>query len=248
MINFVKQSFKETAIKDFNLCFFVSLILLSLYSNTSTYLPDKNQYWHLYAIIPTFNGIFTAIIIVALNRYFARKNYIRHYYIADTSNLIIVSFIAGFLSLYVILDELGTYIISAIIIYITIINVRLFINKISLLLKPNTMATPADLGEFANFFINMVITFTVINLCINTIHNSLDIGPAFNFGSGITAIFDAVYFSIITMTTVGYGQIVPHTAISRIVVSAECLTSYLLLGIMIGIINRGITTPPSSSK
>ena len=107
------------------------------------------------------------------------------------------------------------------------------------------MATPNDLGEFAAFFINLVITFTIINLCANTIHNDFNLESAFNFGHGLIAIIDAVYFSIITMTTVGYGQIVPHTAIARIIVSVECLTSYLMLGMMIGIINRGINFPSS---
>ena len=240
MIKLIQKSLKDIFIQDFNMCFFVSLMLLSLYPNTSHILTEQTQARFLYLIIPSFNGIFTALIVVALNRYFALKNYIRHYYTPDIGKLTLVAFIAGFCSLYVTLTDFGTYVISAFIIYIAIVNIRIFIDKISTLLRPNVMATPADLGEFANFFINLIITFTVINLCANTVHNTLNIGPAFNFGTGITAIIDAVYFSIITMTTVGYGQIVPHTAIARIIVSVECLTSYLMLGIMIGIITRGI--------
>lgn len=236
----MQKSIRDIFIQDFNMCFFVSLMLLSLYPNTSHILTEQTQDWFLYLIIPSFNGIFTALIVVALNRYFALKNYIRRYYTPDIGKLTLVAFIAGFCSLYVTLTDFGTYVISAFIIYIAVLNIRIFIDKISSLLRPNVMATPSDLGEFANFFINLIITFTVINLCANTVHNTLNIGPAFNFGTGITAIIDAVYFSIITMTTVGYGQIVPHTAIARIIVSVECLTSYLMLGIMIGIITRGI--------
>lgn len=227
-------------IQDFNLCFFVSLLLLSLYPNPAQGLADDTQIWFLYLIIPIFNGLFTALIVVALNRWFAHRNYIRRYYTPDIGKLAFVAFCAGFLSLYVALADAATYLICTLIIYIAIINVRLFAAEITALLRPNTMATPADLGTFANFFINLIITFAVINLTANTVHNVLNIGPAFNFGRGVTAIIDAVYFSIITMTTVGYGQIVPHTAVARILVSVECLTSYLMLGIMIGIITRGI--------
>ena len=235
-----EKSLKDIAVQDFNMCFFVSLMLLSLYPDTSKILSENSRFWFLHFIIPSVNGVFTALIMIALNRYFAIKNYIRHYYTPDIGKLAIVSFAAGFCSLYVTFNDAGTYLISAGIVYIAAANIRIFANKISALLRPNVMATPADLGEFANFFINLMITFAVINLCADTIHNALNICPAFNFGSGITAIIDAVYFSIITMTTVGYGEIVPHTAFARIIVSAECLTSYLMLGIMIGIITRGI--------
>ena len=56
----------------------------------------------------------------------------------------------------------------------------------------------------------------------------------------MNALFNGVYFSIITMTTVGYGDIYPQTTLARVIVGIECLTSYILLGIMIGIISRGV--------
>ncbi len=241
-------SLKEIFIKEFNMCFFISLMLLSLYPDTNSIIQQQYRHHFSYIIQPIFNGLLTSIIVFSLNRYLAKKNYINSYYTTDVRKLMIVAFSAGFLSLYVSLINIGTYIISIFIIYIAIINIHRFADKISQLLKPNTMATPNDLGEFATFFINLIITFTIINLCANTIHNDFNLEPAFNFGHGLIAIIDAVYFSIITMTTVGYGQIVPHTAIARIIVSVECLTSYLMLGMMIGIINRGINFPSTNQK
>ena len=70
-----------------------------------------------------------------------------------------------------------------------------------------------------------------------------NIDMAFNFGTDIEGILDAIYFVLITMTTVGYGDIYPHTSLARIIVGLECLTSYILLGIMIGIISRGVKFP-----
>ena len=108
------------------------------------------------------------------------------------------------------------------------------------MLSPDSKATVRDLAEFAVFFINLVIAFTVINVSLNTIHNSLGLPLAFNLGNGMNALFNGVYYSIITMTTVGYGDIYPQNTLARIIVSMECLTSYILLGIMIGIICRGV--------
>lgn len=244
MRRIISKTFTQIFVRDFNMCFFISFFLLSLYPDPNSVFSkyeSHEQNAFLYLFVPSFNGLFTALVTLILNNYFAKKNYTSIYYTSDKTKLAIVAFIAGFTSLYLSISELGTYIVSAIIIYISYINVKDFAAKISLLLAPNKMATPQDLGEFANFFINLIITFTIINLSINTIHSSLSLDKAFNFGQGISSIVDAWYFSIITMTTVGYGDIIPQNVIARIVVGFECLTSYVMLGIMIGIITRGIT-------
>lgn len=238
---FNPQSFFPILLSNFNLCFFLSMIILSLLPNPELFMHKyPHQIWFLYIVIPAINGLLTVLVSLALNRYFARRNYTRRYYTQDTNSLIQVAFIAGFSSLYLSLSSWGTLVVSAAIIYIAFWSVKSFAGQITALLEPDKMATAEDLSEFANFFINLIITFTVVNLSIDTIHSSFNPGHAFNFGSGISGIIDALYFSVITMTTVGYGHIIPDSVIARIAVSFECLTSYIMLGIMIGIIGRGI--------
>lgn len=238
---FNKKSFFHILLGNFNLCFFVSLVILSLLPNPEIFMHKyPAQKWFLYLVIPAINGMLTTLISLGLNRYFAKKNYTRKYYTQDTHSLIQVSFLAGFSSLYLSFSNLGTLLISLSIIYIAFLNVRDFAGRITALLEPDKKASAEDLSEFANFFISLIITFTVVNLSINMLHTSFSTSQAFNFASGIKGIFDALYFSIITMTTVGYGHIIPSTVIARIAVSFECLTSYIMLGIMIGIIGRGI--------
>lgn len=236
------ENLKQIFIRDFNLCFLVSLCILTLYPEPSlTLRQDGQNGWFLFLIIPIYNGLFTALITAFLNRYFSKKNYTQRYYVADKQALAIVAFIAGFLSIYITTSSLGTYLISIMIIYIAFLNVRDFSDKLAALLAPNTLATTKDLGEFANFFINLVITFAVVNLSVNTIHSNFKFDQAFNFGDGLSGIIDALYFSVITMTTLGYGDIFPHTVVARVIVAFECLTGYLMFGIMIGIITRGIS-------
>lgn len=238
---FNPKSFFPILLSNFNLCFFLSLIILSLLPNPELFMHRyPNQKWFLYLVIPGINGLLTVLISLGLNRYFAKRNYTKRYYTQDTNSLLLVAFSAGFSSLYLSLSSIGTLIISIAVVCLAFWSVKSFAGRISALLEPDKMATAEDLSEFANFFINLIITFTVVNLSINTIHNSFNPGQAFNFGTGIRGIIDALYFSIITMTTVGYGHIIPDSVIARIAVSLECLTSYIMLGIMIGIIGRGI--------
>ena len=236
------QNFSNVFLKSFNLCIFVSMVLLAFHHRIPWYnLPGVSDIWQYYLIIPAVNSLMTGIICVLLYHYFSTRKYTAYSF--EHSNkwaLFFTGCIAGTLCIYIALNEAATYIISAIIIYGAYHNIKIFISKLSAMLEPNQNATTADLAGFAIFFINLLITFTVINISLNTIHISLGTDMAFNFEPGIGGILDAIYFGIITMTTVGYGDIYPHSSAARAVVSIECLTSYLLLGIMIAIIGRGI--------
>lgn len=172
-------------------------------------------------------------------------------YTFNTENkpaLFLTGFIAGIACIYIVLDELTTYAITALIVYAAYINIKSFAGKLSGLLAPDERASTRDLSEFTSFFINLLITFSVINLSLNTIHISLGTQIAFNFSEGVQGILDAIYFGLITMTTVGYGDIYPHSSVARAVVGLECLTSYVLLGIMIGIVSRGVDFGSKASK
>ncbi len=236
------QNFRNVFLKSFNLCIFVSMVLLAFHHRIPWYnLPGVSDIWQYYLIIPGINSIMTGFVCVLLYYYFATRQYTTYSF--ERSNkwaLFFTGCIAGVLCIYIALNEIATYLISFLIIYGAYHNIKIFISRLSAMLEPEKNATTADLADFAAFFINLLITFTVINISLNTIHISLGTDIAFNFEPGIGGILDAIYFGIITMTTVGYGDIYPHSAAARAIVSIECLTSYLLLGIMISIIGRGI--------
>ncbi len=55
-------------------------------------------------------------------------------------------------------------------------------------------------------------------------------------------MINALYFSVVVMTTLGFGDIVPLTPDAKMVVVLQCLTSYIMFALMIGILMRGIVS------
>lgn len=230
--------------RNINVCVFVGLILLSLHHKIVLYnLPDFDSSIWDFISLPFVNGALTMLLYLFLNHYFAKRHYTDYSFNSENKiALSLTAFSGGALCCFIAANEAWTYVMTAIVIYAAYRCVRLFLAKLSALLSPDEKAKPQDLAEFMLFFINLVISFSVINLSLNTLHFRLGAEvAAFNFSQGVQGILDAVYFSLITMTTVGYGDIYPHSEIARLFVGLECLTSYILLGIMIGIISRGVT-------
>lgn len=54
-------------------------------------------------------------------------------------------------------------------------------------------------------------------------------------GNGFSSIPMSIYWTIVTITTVGYGDITPHTVLGRVVASLAMLTGYSILAVPTGI-------------
>ncbi|HJV86133.1 MAG TPA: ion transporter [Noviherbaspirillum sp.] len=60
--------------------------------------------------------------------------------------------------------------------------------------------------------------------------------------NGFTSIPKAMYWAIVTMTTVGYGDITPHTDIGEMIASLMMLLGWGVLAVPTGIVTAEITT------
>ncbi len=216
--------------------------LLGLYH----YLPetvaayDQSGLYRL-TFIPAFNGFLTGAVMLLLNHYFSYRRYTSLYYTEDKSKLLFVAFLAGYCGYLISFSVWTTYLVTLAVIYFSVAKIRSFINKLSGLLAHGKTALGCRCRKlFQLFFISLIISFAVINLSLNELCRAAGLSEAFNFNQGIAGVVDAVYFSAITMTTVGYGDTIPQTTIARVFVSFECITSYLMLGVMIGLLTKGI--------
>lgn len=59
--------------------------------------------------------------------------------------------------------------------------------------------------------------------------------------NGFTSIPMSIYWTIVTITTVGYGDIVPHTVLGRMIASLAMLTGYSIIAVPTGILTAELS-------
>ncbi len=234
---------KYTFIKTFNLCFFIGLCLLGAYpQNCCNISASLENPFIKYGAIPLINGALTTLLCIAIARIW--KNITKSSYVfKHPKELSVTAFIAGIFCIYAGYSNTAAYIISLFILYLSYINIKRFFRHIAILLLPDKEASLTQIRQFINFYINLLISYSVINIIINMLHQSFHTTPAFNFGQGISAPLNSVYFSIMTLTSIGYAEITPQNDLGRIVVGLECLIGYFVMALMLGIVLKGIKLP-----
>lgn len=65
---------------------------------------------------------------------------------------------------------------------------------------------------------------------------------------GFTSIPESIYWAIVTVTTVGYGDITPHTTIGQIISSLAMLMGYSIIAIPTGIITAELANEMQRKK
>lgn len=79
-----------------------------------------------------------------------------------------------------------------------------------------------------SIFFSFLITIVVL---LGTIMYVVEDG-----NNGYTSIPQSIYWAIITITTVGYGDVVPHTALGKLISSFAMLIGYAIIAVPTGII------------
>lgn len=82
-------------------------------------------------------------------------------------------------------------------------------------------------------FFSMMMVITTVYGCLLYVVE----GPAHGFNT----IPESIYWAIVTVTTVGYGDLVPMTAIGRAIAALGMLTGYAIIAVPTGIITAELT-------
>lgn len=85
----------------------------------------------------------------------------------------------------------------------------------------------------------LIFLFFVVLLCIffGTVMYVLEV----NRGSGFTSIPQSIYWAIVTITTVGYGDIAPVTALGKMFASFMMILGYAIIAVPTGILSSDLT-------
>ncbi|XP_024022254.1 two-pore potassium channel 1 isoform X2 [Morus notabilis] len=89
-----------------------------------------------------------------------------------------------------------------------------------------------DMAAKQQFSLNQVMILLAIylgggTLCFYLVRNQIS-------GRKTNGILDAVYFCVVTMTTVGYGDLVPNTVLAKLLACAYVFTGLALGGLILG--------------
>lgn len=84
---------------------------------------------------------------------------------------------------------------------------------------------------------NKIIVFFIFVLILNTCMGSLLWTMEYRSNPDITNVLEGIYCSIITMTTVGYGDVTPVTGTGKFLTSIMMLMGYTIVAIPTGIVS-----------
>lgn len=124
---------------------------------------------------------------------------------------------------------------------ILIWNLRSFLRHIGEMLRPGSVITWYDVGELLRIYLTMLLGFTLVNAALDGLHVLAGAHHAFGFYGSGDGFINALYFTVVTMTTLGFGDIVPLTWDAKALLIVQSLLSYFMFALMVGIITRGVT-------
>jgi len=244
-------TFRQVAFTHLVPCFFLGVISLFIIQSALPGFAYKelgdNKISHVDVLLSLLNGVFVAACAVAYHLF--RNHRVRNgafLFKGISSNRKIVysalvGAAAGTFDILFGLHNLGILILTIFVLIILVWHIKVFAREMVEMLKPNNVATWEEVGEMLRIYLNMLAGFTLINASMEVAHIMIGASQPFGFGTHNGQLFlDSLYYTVVVMTTLGFGDIVPKSWDGKLLLIFQCLASYVMFALVIGIITRGV--------
>lgn len=166
----------------------------------------------------------------------SRANRLRHAGIGAT-----VGLVCGSSTIVTALSNWGLLISTVFLVLLTIGHLKRFARSVVTMLKPGRYCMWPEILGLVEIYITIIACFTLINATLEIAHRGgLLANPQFPFSFETGVFADAVYFTVVTMTTLGFGDITPISPGAKLLTTLECLVGYVMFALTVGIITRGV--------
>jgi voltage-gated potassium channel len=185
--------------------------------------PIREKFANLFYYLEwTFTIFFTIEYIL---RIYITKNPVKNYVLSFYGIIDLLAVIPTYLSLLV----SGTHFMMVIRIFrlfrvFRILKLGRFLNATQVL-KESMMNSRHKIAVFLEVILTIVVIMGSIMYIVE--------GPE----NGFTSIPRGIYWAIVTLTTVGYGDIAPHTVVGQFIASAIMILGYAIIAVPTGIVS-----------
>lgn len=140
-------------------------------------------------------------------------------------------FLAGIAEYYIICHRDLYWIILTLLAVAVALNVYEFALSLRGIWRGEAVSRGGILVQFVFLYVTTILSYTMLY----TILDAQVPDRLFKMETSSDALLDFLYLSVITATTVGYGDIVPLTAGAKLLVMSQAIICYLFLSILIGL-------------
>lgn len=154
----------------------------------------------------------------------------------------------GFILPYIAVNTFMISTTTLLLIAMVWVNLQRMGKSVIRMLAPDACATWRDVTELVRVYVMLITAYTLTNACLELLHRMLGRPVPFGFVTDQGGMVDSLYFSLVVMTTLGFGDIAPKTLDAKLLVGLECFTSYVVFTLLVGVITRGVLPPDTQGK
>ncbi|MBC8186362.1 two pore domain potassium channel family protein [candidate division KSB1 bacterium] len=143
----------------------------------------------------------------------------------------VLFFIAGMVEYYIINHQNLYWIILPLLVLAVSLSVYEFWLQIKLIWHGETYHRETTLVQFLYLYATTVFSFAFLYTILDSVY-----GNMFHINYPSDIFFDFLYLSVITVSTLGYGDIVPTTTLAKFLIMIQTIVGYLFLYIFLGLV------------